>query len=348
MDVRLIKQIPLKTAEVYLSLEKEVKRTDIQRYLSGQKFDNPVIENRVRQYLRTKGILDESGCSTLYGNTVKETGMVKEREEGKYRIWYTQGDDFLENRIFYFQRVQPNIWGKDEKIEQLKINFDKVQQFCLPVTENKVFDFKVLPAKNDYYPMCLKSETDVIQCTWQWQEMKTSFFNFSGTIARTPIKDHKKDGPAAQLSSIISRILPEWDKEHSRYKIHFDKINESSRNEFEYTYNRNNAWNGFDVHITALPLEPLNTEEAVQWRNWLVNQTLREKYLHPNDFADTVRAANDKEGFAAYTGALTQASPSAEEYRETITPSKPSDKGAMYWHLSAPLDLNPGMEVNHG
>jgi len=85
--------------------------------------------------------------------------------------------------------------------------------------------------------------------------------------------------------------------------------------------------------------EPLDVDESFQWRNWLVNKELKKDYLHPSDFTDLMKTVNNKPGFDAYKIYLTK--PSAEEYLEGITHGKKSDKDAVYWHLSAPLDLRP-------
>jgi hypothetical protein len=147
MTVTLTKPIVLHSAIAYLSLVREVERKDIQEYLSGhKKFESTVIDGRVREYLKEIKIYDEQYHLTSYGNSVRATGKVKTRKEGKYQIWYTQDDSFFGNKIFYFTRFQPQK-DNNNRIQPLSLNFDQ-EHFHLSVSDpkqNEFFRFELLP-----------------------------------------------------------------------------------------------------------------------------------------------------------------------------------------------------------
>jgi hypothetical protein len=88
-----------------------------------------------------------------------------------------------------------------------------------------------------------------------------------------------------------------------------------------------------------LPVEPYNLEEAHVWRNRLLMMELEKNYMHPDDFSSTVISINQKDGFEAYADQLDR--PDIHEYiHSELEHGKKSDRGAAFWHLAAPLDLN--------
>jgi hypothetical protein len=147
MKVTLDKNIQLNSAIVYLRFEKEIHRKDIQDYLRGKQFDNRLIENRVKEYLKNIKVFDEKYQLTALGNSVKETGMLPTVEEGKYQIWFTNKDSYFGNKIFYFKRVQPTRESNDEK---LNLRFDSEGHYYLSTESNSFSNLKLLPIKD--YP----------------------------------------------------------------------------------------------------------------------------------------------------------------------------------------------------
>jgi hypothetical protein len=176
-----------------------------------------------------------------------------------------------------------------------------------------------------------------IAFTWKWNDLETSVFVFSGKIAASAISDKTQIEGPRNLKTEIAEILSGWDGSAERYKIQLNAIDSNVLDSFECPYS--GKWKDFSVHIDALPVEPYNAEEALQWRNRLLDVKLAEDYLHPADFESTVSSLNQKDGFKAYAQSLSV--PRASEYRDNLLPSKKSETSPAYWHLSAPLDLNP-------
>ena len=119
MKITFTKQITLHSATVYMKIKKDVLRKDIQEYLNGKRFENHLVNNRINNYLKEIRIYDDYDSLTKLGETVKATGYLPTLEEGKYRIWYTQNDEYFGNVIMYFRREAPY---EKSQVEELNIH----------------------------------------------------------------------------------------------------------------------------------------------------------------------------------------------------------------------------------
>ncbi len=335
MKVTLDKQIELQSAIVYLRFEKEIPRKDIQEYLKGKRFDNPLIENRVKEYLKNIKVYDEKQQLTALGNTVKESGMLPTVEEGKYQIWFTNRDSYFGNKIFYFKRVQPSREGNDEK---LNLRFDSEGHFYLP-TENNSFSNLILVPVTDYFGQN-KNYSDVIAFRWIWDNLEKSHYTFDGQIGKGENAIKFKPAPISceeDLKSRIEELLPDWDKKNERLKIRYSEVSEQSKLSFEEN-NRQNQWNGFNIQFQKIPLMPYSLEDAKKWRNWIITESLRREYMNSNDFESMVTEINEKDAFKQYSNSLD--SPAAESFGSAIKKDT-----VPFWHLNAPFDLNPNAKI---
>jgi len=289
-----------------------------------------LIENRVKEYLKNIKVYDEKYQLTALGNAVKESGMLPTVEEGKYQIWFTNGDSYFGNKIFYFKRVQPS---KESNDERLNLQFDSEGHFYLPTENNTFSRLKLLPI-NDYFGQH-KNHKDVIALRWNWDNLKKSNFTFEGQLGKGEDSIKLKTNPITcneDLKLLIEKLLPKWDKENERLKVSFDELNDQSKLSFEC--NLQTKWNEFQVHFQEVPLMPYNLEDAKKWRNWLLTKSLQKEYLNPADFESLVIETNEKEAFKPYSNSLDTLKP------ETFSSSVKKDTLA-FWHLNAPLDLNP-------
>jgi hypothetical protein len=330
MKVTLTKNIDLQVATVYLVFEKDTERPDIQKYLNGEHFDNEIIENRVRDYLRSIGIFDENYQPTSYGNKVKEKGLLRLREEGKYQIWLTQGDSFFGNKIFYLRRIQPN----NDVVNEVNIRLDKSEHFYLPTAQNKFAKLNLVH-RGEYFGQ-KNQRQDKITLFWIWQDTAQSAFRFEGKIGNNNTEIGKEYIPCQiDLDEKIQEILPDWNAKRNRCKVLFNDTDETSRISFEGNI-IDHKWNNFNVRIEKLPLMPYNAEDAKKWRDWLVEQSVRKDYLSPADFESIVLEINEKEAFAEYQKTLPV--PKSQNFKTKDT--------AAFWHLNAPIDLNPNVELH--
>jgi hypothetical protein len=359
MKITLKRKVELKSAITYLKIQVEVPRDDIKNYLESDKFSNPIIESRVRKYLQNIGIYDSQNQLTKEGHKAKETGMVKETEEGKYQIWYSQNDPLFGNRIFYFRRIKPDI-RNNLPPDPLELGIDRGKVFVsLPIGGNdeknrkEQTTFKVVDFPKEYRGE--NKEGTSIGCTWIWDNMQRSFFGFSGGFKWTEV-DEKHKTSSDRIDSIngkreiglkinfepyFDNIIPNWNGQTERCGFKLENINDDDvYYHFEYSGASPYPHEGFDsCQYDELPVEPYNTEEALKWRDWLLEKELEKHYIHPDNFSNVVNDINQKNGFAAYADDLDI--PGVREYiDQNLEQRKKSDRGAAYWHLVAPFDLN--------
>lgn len=330
MKVTLTKNIKLSSAQAYLRFQKQEKRKDIQEYLNGKKRFEPLIENRIKDYLKNIGVFDEQHQFTKLGNAVKEIGKIYVSEEGKYQIWYTQNDSFFKSIIFYFRRLQPN--AKDEIRD--RISLDRKGHFLLPSDESK---YTKLNLVSDEIFGNLNGSNDQIHFSWIWENLDKSYYIFSGQLGKSDRQTNIKSEQIPSEKDIqqtISEILPEWDNEQKRYGVRYAQLNEESRKIFE-DKNFVSKWNGFEVAIQNLPLMPYDKEEAKKWRNWLLNEELKKEYFSSTDFEEIARELNEKVALSAYSLDI----PKAKDFIEKTESKK------VFWHLNAPMDLNPNTKI---
>jgi len=329
MKVTLNKNIKLNSAQVYLRFQKEELRKDVQEYLNGKEFE-PFIENRIKDYLKNIGVFDEQYQLTKLGSAVKESGKMFVSEEGKYQIWYTQNDSFFKNIIMYFRRLQPN--AKDEIRNQ--ISLDRKGNFLLPTEENIYTKLNIV---SDYVIGNVNNSNDQIHFSWIWDNLEKSHYVFSGQIGKSERQTNIKSEPIPsdkEIQKTISEILPDWDIEQKRYSIRFDNLNEENRTTFE-DKNLVSKWNGFEVQIQNLPLMPYDKDEAKKWRNWLLNEELKKEYFSITDFEEAAIELNEREAFSTFNLEV----PKTKDFVEK------TDSKKVFWHLQAPIDLNPNTKI---
>ena len=330
MKATLIKNIEVKTAIAYLVFEKEQDRPDIVKFLNGEEFEDETINNRVKEYLSKLHILDRDNSRTQKGEKVIKSGKLSVREEGKYKIWFTENDDFLDTKILSFERKSPR---DRERIDEINIDFEEIHYF-LPINNNE-FSFLNL-VNTDNISGQLNGKTESIELIWEWKDLDSSNFNFTGKIDKNSIKEHKI-GSNENLEDYISSIFQSWNRNNQKLRVHFEKINENERETFEK--NENGKHIDFNYNIENIAIMPYDNQDAKKWRNWFVEQEIKNNYFLKYDFEKLVNEINNKNGFSTYKNNLDI--PEISEYREEIYNKDRLKQNIAFWHLSAPNDLNP-------
>lgn len=333
MKAHFNKIIQVKTAIAYLVFEKEQERKDIQNFLNGKEFDDEIINERVKEYLRNLRILDENNIPTQKGERIKRTGKMFVREEGKYKIWFCEKDSFLKIKILYFQRIAPQ---QNSRVDILDINFVE-DNYLLPTNANEFTELKLII--NNKAAGQLNSGNETINFSWKWENLEKSFFIFDGQLGKNEnaIKLEPSSIPCNEdLKSRIEEILPDWDKNYERLKIRYNEISNQSKISFED--NLEKKWMDFQVQFQEVPLMPYNNEDAKKWRNWLLTESLRKEYLNTSDFESSVIETNEKDAFKPYSDSL--------DVPELVQFSSLLKKDTLaFWHLNAPFDLNPNTKT---
>ena len=84
---------------------------------------------------------------------------------------------------------------------------------------------------------------------------------------------------------------------------------------------------------------PFDKENAVVWRNHLLISKIRESYLSTEDFQNVAEDINEEAAFEDYRDSLgipTQKDILKKQLKDNL----------VYWHLNAPMDLNPDTLFN--
>ena len=347
MKIILTRKLKLKSAFVYLKLQRKVCHNEIKEYLNSNiEFTNEIVSDRIKKYLCDNGIYDNQYNLTHEGQKIKETGLIKESEEGKYQIWYTQNDPLFGDRIFYLKRIKPVDYNSD--LKDIETNFSGTF-VSLPVKndQNPDSEFTIVKTTKKYE----EKKEEEITCIWTWVDIENSNFSFKGKF------DTNKDGKSRvdmidnakvldfkiDLNPFIPSILPDFNNETKRCRFKLENI----KNNETYTYFEYNGTperDGYELcQFEKVPIEPYNSEEAKKWQEKIINMELEKGYIHPDDFTGCIISTNQKEGFSAYSDQLDSEIPDLEKFLSEIDPSKKSDRGKNYWHLAAPLDLNIGI-----
>ena len=344
MKIILTRKLKLKSAVVYLKLQRKVIRDEIKEYLNSNiTFDNKIVSERIKRYLCDNGIYDNQYNLTNEGQKVKETGLIKEKEEGKYQIWYTQNDSVFGNRIFYLKRMKP----VDYPVGLKDVESDFSGTFSsLPVRndQNPDSEFTVINTAKKYE----EKKEEEITCIWTWNDLIDSKFSFAGKFMTNKddkpcvdvIDNNKVLDLNIDLCPFISSIIPDWNEITKRCRFKIDNIkNDETYTHFEYS--GRHLRDGYEsCQYEKLPVEPYNLEEAKKWREKIINIELDKGYIHPDDFTGCIITTNQKEGFAAYSDQLDDDIPELRNYLLEIDPAKKSSRSKNYWHLAAPMDLN--------
>lgn len=313
-------------ATVYMKIKKNVKREDIQDYLKGKNFSNPLINNRINSYLKDIGIYDSDYQLTELGKDVKESGLLPTPEEGKYRIWYTKEDEYFGSSIFYFYREFPY---ENSAVEKLDLGFNKTGHFSMPVKESKnetgYFEFTLL---NTELTGKIDAKSVLIDANLILERGKQSYCRFGGNLGKDNQISIKKEnvGRTDDLDEVIAEILPNYDTEYNRLKV---KFNENYKDFEQPRYQCN--WRGFSGEIDNVKLMPCDLEQAKIWRDFLLKEKINGTYLSPDAFKSVAIEINNKPAFGKYKAQLKV--PESVAFK--------TDSKTQFWHLKAPIDLNP-------
>jgi hypothetical protein len=97
---------------------------------------------------------------------------------------------------------------------------------------------------------------------------------------------------------------------------------------------------GFEqTEFIDIPIMPYDLPDAIQWRDWLIKQEIKEGYFNKYDFEKLVIDINNKNGLIPYQTRLDI--PNVISFREKITKKSRTKQDKEFWHITATEDLNP-------
>lgn len=328
MRIELRKKITLHSATVYMKILKNILREDIQDYLNGKRFQNPLVNNRIDEYLKEIRVYDGNKSLTKKGEELKECGILPTYEEGKYKIYYTE-DDYLGKRIIYFRREAPSSFFK-ERIED-NFEFEKGGHFLLPVGNEKTdtMPFSLWSKKGEEKSNLqgsLENGSDELDFSVFLESPKSVYYSFSGKIENKELCENKIIHREEKYEDLITKIFPNFDTQYNRLKVKFKPQHKKFSGSLS-----NYEWENFSVNVDSINLMPSDKGEAVKWRDYLLREEVSKSYFSKNDFENMAAQINENKGFEKYKNNLDI--PSIENLKtETKTE---------FWHLNAPMDLNP-------
>jgi len=330
MRITLTRQILLKVAEVFLFVQRNVLRKDIHDYLNGNGYDDNMVNDRIKNYLKAVGIYDDDFVPTKDGILVKETGMFKSNEMGKYKIWLDG------NRIVFIQRIEPDR-SYQKTATRLELALHGKKHFCLPTNEEGFYRFEVL-SKEIYGTFTNGSDTII-----ETIEVKEdgAITEFDGQLIKDIQNKSVKENvefPNVSLFDMAQIIFQDdWNEKTEKLKVSLCLLDGNANAIETFRLNHSYDWKQFTVQVGNWPIEPYDRSEAIEWRNRLLNKEIAKNYLTEGDFNGLVLDINEKDGFSAYASDLDK--PQIEEYLKKETKIHSGE----YWNLRAPLDLNPNI-----
>lgn len=332
MKITFSRELTLQKAEAYLEIEKKVMRKDIQDYLNGKHFKNPLIETRVKKYLQEIGVFNNDLFLTRKGEEIKQTGETYEVEKGKYTIWYIENDFVLGTKILFFSRKDATTNPKKENIAPFSVDFTNEEQLLLPTLDGKT-DFSKFNLRKQTFFAKIHSP-DKLFFKWVWNGLDSSYYEFQGKLGYNEIRAMNISCDK-NLEDEIKYYFKEWNwnVEQRRLARDFDEHSEEEKKTFYSDLKLSDS--GYAITLEQIPIMPKNEEIAAIWRNWLLEQIVKEKYLTATDFEYEAMCIQQKEGLAMYDLEAPEVSDFMKEH---------SKNKLIKWHLQAPEDLNPNKE----
>lgn len=333
MKITLTKQITLYSATVYMKIKKDVLRRDIQEYLNGKRFHDPRLNNRIDHYLSEIEVY-ENNSLTEVGETVKATGYLPTPEEGKYKIWYTESDEYFGSVIMYFQREKPH---DKANVSELNLGLDKKGHFLMSAKEK---NGDVEYARFDLLSTELKGTTfkepENVEIKLLLEDKQKSYMHFEGVLGKDgfiKLNHQKKVDSQEEIEDILSEALSDYSTKDKRLRMRFSP---NTSKDLYVNFEDSNLpcnWRGFSGQIDGIKLMPYDEEHAKKWRDYLLRDELAKNYYSPEDFEQKADEINEKAGFDSYKDSLNI--PKAKDF---ATKSQTE-----FWHLKAPMDLNPNL-----
>lgn len=335
MRLEFKKTVEVKKYTCYLKLSIKRERKDIQNYLANlDSFENDSVKKNIIRYIEKKGWLLNNQL-TSKGQEVIDTGFIWEEEEGKYLLHCVIGDPLLGSIPLQLDRIAPD--GKDMKYSSLKE--EEIHKSLI----NTNFQIK----QKDYQQFQIneislyKEEGNTgsnTKLVWKMEE-KDSLFEISGNYNLTQsIKNIYLDKVLNEVFQINNQYGV-WDSHKQKLRIKFNAKDYKLMEDF-YNPEINNlntaqfSFGNFDsVRITQIPVMPIDKNNSVQWRNYLLVKKLELEYKNRDEINDIAIQISEKEEFSEY---------SLDSSIETIKEGcSMLEKGVAYWHFFAPYDLNP-------
>ena len=298
-----------------------------------------------------------------YKLTESAKAMVEARQiltpcRGTYRIFESE-DQVFKNTLIGYEELETNVneernthreKRKDKKtheksetkstpldIEKIKLWKRRIE---LPINDNETIEIlnveeNVIEEKNNMDILIkieYKSDTPISKIKWKENE-KTFMSNF----------DVK---PEEIVEAIAKENGLEYDKEYKRIRIGPDHLNKITK-QFEMNFPTGDIqFRQYGTYKLSkaenIPIMPKDMETTVQWIDLAVKEEIKNKYVAKSDYSDIV--SEEIVQISPYSEfseeKIKKQIQNYEEFVKEIKETKNSEKGRVYWHIMATVDLS--------
>jgi hypothetical protein len=295
-----------------------------------------------------------------YKLTESAEAMVEARQimmphRGTYRIFESEDQVFKNTLIGYENpeinrneerknhREQRRDKKSYEKSDTQTLSIEKINSWKrrieLPINDDETIEIidveeKIIEEKNNNEILIkieYKSDTAISKIRWEEKE-KTFMNNFD-------VKQEKILETIAETNGL------EYDNEYGRIRIGIDHLNKITK-QFEMDFPTCNIKLGqYGTYKVSkaenIPIMPKDMETALQWIDRAVKKEIENKYTTKLDYQDI---ANSKVAeILQYSEFLEEEMTQTKNYEEfvnEIKETKNAEKGRIYWHIMATIDLS--------
>lgn len=322
MKITLKHPIKLKEAEAYCFLETLQKCPDIADFLTNpnqEKFKDNALRERIYKFLQTLGFLDENRAITKEGEQVKERKKRFIKEEGKYKITFSQKDSIFSNRLFSFKREKPDTKDNPNNENFEAIHFQTDKEF-LTLDEQT---FKL--TKGDCKFNHIKSHNTILYISEASCHEKWKVLNYT--------QNHNFLEP----QSFITKAKAYYKSNNGLEKLDFSTLKDLLKAPSNTTTIRDIREFRADMHLGEwefkdMPLSPSDKESAKEWLKECLLKDLEESYLTKNEY-------NTKCEHYLYNTPLRDFNNDLEKIELEHIATKKNTKA--FWHSKAISDLLP-------
>ncbi len=338
----LKKQTPTFETDFVLEMEVPSECSGIKEFIDKLKIagidkDDP-IQNGVCRYLLNADIIDRNNELTSRGREAYKSGTLMRREVGKYSVLFVDDQTFLGRVIVKFKRIEPvpyNPYNETPPQRPDNLSIDtKKKSFNI---SNDSKDVQVVKVRKSYLSSKPSPYNSPLTVEWRWTGLVDSELILNEKNPTIYEEDLK-----AWIQRIAKNSGIKWSRELERMEINESFISNLNPMELDSCLARIDCGSvcGFDsVVFEDLEVMPGSQSDAEIWLNRILDQWISSEYVNPVEFEQrnknfTNRSYIKKFAIHAYT---------ASEYLNKLKYPGRNRKDSRYWHIAAPIDLNPDM-----
>lgn len=350
MKAILKQKIDILQAQAYLELDILEEAAEIKSFLEGDKIfvDNPELDERVKDYIKSLDFMTKDGSITKTGEEVIRTGKRYVSEAGVYTIKYCKNDSLFGDHIFDYKDYESHI--VKENWQELKFS-NSDNSNLITNDKAKLKNVKLIlngeePSKDIYY----------FEKEWEWEfedfniinQRFKEFLKCEDKILLEETDEHSMRHKIS-VEDLLNKIpASQWNQNRKRIKQSWDDIKNSNLSiftkvldkEFKMNFDENN-----EIILSQVPIMPETYKDSKHWVEHIIRSEVEKEYQSKNTFKEILQNACDDEAFIDYADNLKD----ELEHSRFLQTTQSKDKvkqDRVFWHLRAGYDLNPDIKIS--